>query len=298
MKRYMIAGQGLVALIAVGFGAPANAQTTCNARFADRSVLLEIPDVELGAPRVYEQRELVRVEPVDREGQTDCRLSVRVSFADASEVFPKAYLSGNGMPVLPAIDAGVGTVDSDIPVAQIGSRGGGAVQFAISIPTDWGLPAGTRSQQFRLTLLDRFGSPLDEATMVARVRIPRSVDLKIVGSRTGGSIGQINLGVIEAGRETRSTPFGMRVWSSSGYTVTLESENRGTLMHEEGIDRIDYDLSVNGFEAQLEGRNPVVVSARHTDGVGDYYPMEIVVRPQRPLAGEYQDRVTVSVTAQ
>ena len=106
----------------------------------------------------------------------------------------------------------------------------------------------------------------------------------------------MDLGVLDPKSVTTSAPFGIRVWSTSAYTVSFQSENNGRLMLESRASSIDYQLYMDGNRVSTNGA-VAGYEPDATDALGDFHSMIIRVEPFRARAGEYSDRVEVTVTA-
>ena len=88
----------------------------------------------------------------------------------------------------------------------------------------------------------------------------------------------------------------MRIWSTAGYRVSVSSENRGQLVHASNLDRLPYELDFDRRTVNLRGADSFFYP-QHTPSLGRLHPLRVVVQPVDARAGDYADRVTVTVTA-
>lgn len=236
------------------------------------------------------------------ESSPPCPATIRISRISTPDPdFPSYTLRAPGnqaIEVLPDESTG-GSSDSDIDIANAppGPQGRN-IPFHIAIATEWGLRAGTYVEKLQLSLFDDAGNITDRSTLTITIIIPAAVSIRIVGAvgRGGGGPARVDLGELSKTEETRSDPFGARIFSTAPHVVSFVSANLGNLLHENARDQIPYRLRFDGTLVNLAGANEFVYPF-HTPQAGVMRPLDITVPPVVAPAGRYSDRVTVSVTA-
>src|SRR3546814_7179648 len=112
--------------------------------------------------------------------------------------------------------------DSDVVIANAASGAQGRnVPFQIRVPTEWGLQAGTFTDELQLALIDQGGNIVDTSTFTFTILIPSAVSLRLVGAVVGGGgVGpaQVDLGSLSSSEEPRSDRF-----RSEEHTSELQS---------------------------------------------------------------------------
>lgn len=301
-----------ISLLAISGAANA---AVCQPEFVNGDISLVIDGVEIEAGGQAARDFQVRVQNAAGPhggppgmaggmGTQPCEARIRIArlIGSPDPEVPPYWLRapGNGrIEVLPNPASG-GTADSDVVVANAppGPQGR-AVPFQIGVPTEWGLRAGTYVEQLQLMLIDGAGNVADRSTLTLTIIIPPAVSLRLVGAVIGGEGGgpaQVDLGSLSSTQETRSQPFGARIFSTAPYAVRFSSVNLGNLLHEHGREQIPYRLYFDGALVNLEGANAFPY-LQHTPKAGVLRPLNIAVPPVVALAGRYSDRVTVTVTA-
>lgn len=233
-----------------------------------------------------------------------CQTTLRISQIAASlnPDFPYYSLQAFGnqrVEILPDPASG-GTANSDIIINNVLSDAQGqTVPIQISVPTEWGIKGGTFTEQLQLSLIGETGSIVDRTTLTTTIVIPSAVSMRLVGAVVGdGSAGpaRIDLGNLSSSSETRSDNFSALILSTTPYTVELNSNNQGNLLHDQGREKIPYRLYFDEQEVNLDGAFEIPYPTS-TPQSGDRRPMSIVVPPVVALAGRYSDRITMTVTA-
>jgi hypothetical protein len=269
----------------------------CGPRFmqSSQTVTLNATDVGVGA----EARENFQIR-VQNEGNGACSATLRFARQTTSAGDPSLrYLlvsGGQVVDVLPS-NVSVPSTRSDVSVPGLpGGTNGRAVPFRLTFPTEWGIASGTRREELLVTLVDEQGTAVDTMLLYFDIYVPPAVDLRIVGATGENAIAEIDLGDLESDRVNISDPFAVRVWSTSPYSVSFASEGNGALIHRDGLSRIVYSLRMDGAKVDLTGGTPRSVG--HATGpLGDAHPLSIEVQPFVAEAGDYADRVSVTVTA-
>lgn len=271
--------------------------SSCAPEFVDSSVTVSVSGIRVGAGERARENFGVRVR---NDGTGDCAAFLRIARRNSTELTDPVEFTfrseGRPLEVL-RLESTPGSTGSDLLVRGIPGAGRGRnVAFQLGFPTEWGIQSGVFSSEYVMTLHDRTGALLDTLDLSVTVDIPPSVALRIVGATGTGRVRRINLGTLDPAAANRSDPFGLRIWSTSPYRVEFVSENQGSLRHDQGRDTIPYILRMRGRDVDLRSANSREF-VRHTEALGDFHPLRIVVEPFFAEAGNYSDRVQVSVTA-
>jgi hypothetical protein len=271
------------------------AVAACTAKFASQSASMNVVGTNIGPGNVVTENLGVQI---GNGGGDPCTVQVRLSFLSSLGAgAPKYVLSYGGQPINPSSSETTATSGSDISL-NVGSGSGALLPLQLRVPTEWGLKAGSYTEALALTLLGPDGAELDQLDLTINIAIDPVASIRFVGATGSGSGStEIDLGSISALRGARSAPFGVRVWSTAGYSVSFVSTGGGKLVHTNKVDTIPYRMSMDGIPIVLTGPSSPLTYQQHTDGLGNYHPMEIVVEKGWALAGDYSDRLTVSVTA-
>lgn len=281
----------------LGIAPAAAAAAECAPRFmqSSQTVTLNATDVGVGA----EARENFQIR-VQNDGNGACSATLRFARQTTSAGDPSLryalFSSGQTIDVMPS-NVSVPSTRSDVSVPGLpGGANGRAVPFRLAFPTEWGIASGTRKEEILVTLLDAQGTTVDTMLLYFDIYIPPAVDLRIVGATGYNAVADVNLGELESDRVNVSDPFAIRVWSTSPYSVSFESEGSGALVHRDGLSRITYSLRMDGAKVDLTGGTPRSVG-RATGPLGDAHSLFIEVQPFVAEAGDYADRVSVTITA-
>ncbi|MBA3939744.1 MAG: hypothetical protein C0520_00880 [Sphingopyxis sp.] len=278
----------------LAFATPALADD-CRPEFVDTTETVNVSNVEVGLGEFSRENFNIRVRSV---GDGPCNARIRFTrLGGASAVDMPPYTLRSGSTILEILSEGAApTLDSDliVPNAPTGPQGR-AVPFQLTMPSEWGLKAGSFGEQIELTLIDLAGAEVDKLLLTVNVTIPEAVALRVVGATGSNDIARIHLGNLSSSAPTTSDPFGVRIWSTSGYRVALSSENKGQLVHEGNLDRFTYQMFFDGQAVNLTGGDSFVFP-EHTPSLGRIHPLRVQTGPVRARAGHYEDRVTVTVT--
>lgn len=277
-----------------GFATPALAGE-CRPEFVESTETVNLSSVEIGVGEFSRETFAVHVR---NAADGDCSATIRVRRIGAPLPETPRYTLQSGAMVFEILaDGAAPTAHSDLPVANApGDDNGAQVGFQLTLPTEWGLQAGFYGDQLELALLDPAGLEVDTLTLSLNIDIPRAVALRVVGATGDTSVARIHLGTLSSTAPTTSDPFGVRIWSTSGYRVSVSSENRGALVHGSNLDRLPYELDFDQRAVNLEGPDSFVFP-QHTPSLGRLHPLRVRVGPVNARAGDYADRVTVTVTA-
>lgn len=270
----------------------------CRVRFTQDSATIALLAANIGPGHQAFGEEIVSITAAaERDNSAPCRVDLRLSRLTSDPSFPNYRFTVLGRPLQPAISETVTGAQNEIIATIPSSRGGLSVNLQANAPADWGTRWGRYNEQLQLSLVGASGDILDRLALNLELQIPKAVDVMFVGATGTGRTKQIDLGVLSATEATRSQPFGLRVWSSSGYKVDIASENSGTLAHLQGMDAIPYRLEIDGSDMALTAGAAVFSKANHTSRTGDLYRLGVSVPARRSVAGDYQDRITVSVSS-
>jgi hypothetical protein len=279
---------------ALAIASPAVA-AECRPEFVETSQTVTLNSVEIGVGEF--SRETFDVH-VRNAGDGACSATIRLTSLGPHLPDSPRYQLRSGANLLEVLQTGAApTANSDliVPDVPIDDRGA-PVRFELTLPTEWGLKAGTYDERVELLLLDGGGNEVDRLIVALNITIPQAVALRLVGATGEGQIARIDLGPLSTTAATRSEPFGVRIWSTSGYRVGLVSQNRGLLMHEANLDSLEYTLEFDDRAVDLKAA-PNFVYPQFTPSLGRIHPMRVWVGPVTARAGRYADRVTVTVTA-
>jgi hypothetical protein len=267
----------------------------CRPEFVESTETVNFSSVEIGVGQFSRENFAVHVR---NTGDGDCSATIRVRRVGAPLPDAPRYTLQSGATVFEILAEGAApTAHSDLPVPNAPTDDRGAnVGFQLTLPTEWGLQSGFYGEQVELALLDPAGIEVDTLTLALNIDIPRSVALRVVGATGDTSVARIHLGTLSSTAPTTSDPFGVRIWSTSGYRVSVSSENRGQLVHASNLDRLPYELDFDQRKVNLEGADSFFYP-QHTPSLGRLHPLRVMVGPVNARAGDYADRVTVTVTA-
>jgi hypothetical protein len=268
----------------------------CRAEFVENSETVNIRNLEIGVGQFARRNFGIGVRAI---GGDDCSATIQIQRLDGiSVVGMPAYRLSSG-PTTLSITPQDATLSADnlfqVPVLP-STQQGYLVPFEITVPSEWGLKAGSFSEQLELRLLDKSGAKIDSLLLTVEINIPQTVELRFVGATGNNEIASIHIGTLSATKGARSDPFGIRVWSTSGYRVNLSSDNRGQLIHAQNLDEFPYELFFDNQRVNLGGGDEFVFPGP-TPSAGAVHLMRAEASPATVRAGDYADRITVSVTA-
>ncbi|MEE4209938.1 MAG: hypothetical protein V2I43_11785 [Parvularcula sp.] len=279
----------------LGLSAPVFA---CEPEFVQPAQTLSLTASEVGNRLRVEADEQIRIR---NTGGGECSAFLRIARLSTSDPDPSRTLSitsgGQIIDILPSdISAASSSSDLFIPGIPGGGIGSRVIPLRFAFPIEWGISSGVTSETLLVQLIDETGTAFDELVLTVNLTVLPTVEMRIVGATGSDRIARLDLGTLNPRIINRSDPFGVRVWSTSPYTVTFASNNVGNLAHETASDRIEYELRAAGRIVDLSGSSPGALG-RKTDALGDFHPLEILVPPFVAQAGQYSDRVTVTVSA-
>lgn len=271
----------------------------CVPEFIRTAQTVSINDITVGAGASANETFQLRMRNAGSES-SQCQATLRVarlSTSTSSGQIPYSLRArGRNLQILPN-ETFPGTAASDLIIQQLvqGSNGS-AFPIRLTVPSGWGLAEGRQVDDLIVFLLNRSGEVTDTLRLTIALNVPPSVEVRVVGATGRRAIASVNLGTLDPTKVNVSNPFGIRVWSTSPYTVSYKSENDGQLVHTNAASRIRYQLIMNGNRVSVMGL-PAAHVPDGTDRLGDFHPLRVRVRPFRATAGAYSDRVEVTVTA-
>lgn len=276
---------------------PVAAHAACEPVFPEGSTTVTLVPAPAFEQSQLEERFFVRV---SNNGDETCtlRLVVGRDIAASDARFPSFSLAGpNGN--IPVVEP-LGAVGSGIAsTISVGPGGQVSVPYDVYLDVGWGSEAGTYDQQlvFQLVEPETQGEIARQLTRLS-LEIPPMARVRFAGASGARGPVRIDMGELSPTAPTTSPPFAFRVLSTSAYRMELSSENRGALLRIGGSERIPYRLSVGNQTLNLGAAGDTINVGRHTGAEGDVHSVSIVVDPDPTRhAGNYSDRVTVTVTA-
>jgi len=291
--------RGALILAACAMPPSLNAQerSACDLRFAEDSLTVNLFATSVGHSQraIGDSNIRVRVAETGEQSGT-CRADLRLSRLNSDQRFPDYLFTIRGRAVRASIAETVGSAENQFLVTIPKKSTGQTFPLQIAAPTEWGIQSGQYVEQLQLSLVNDRGEVMDRLPLNLVLDIPKTVDVMFVGATGTGQTSTINLGDLSQTEETRSLPFGVKIWSTSNYAFGFSSENNGRLLHREGRDAIPYELRMDNRRVPLDdGAN--FSSSGQSERNGDIYRLRVAVPPRRSVAGRYQDRVTVTVSA-
>ena len=268
----------------------------CDFAFSERGITIPLLASDLGSGQSVAGSEEIEITATNARPSA-CVTTLRLSRITATQAFPNYVVTASNQPITPSANETIGGQGNEIRIALPASSLRNQVSLKAVASTDWGLVAGSSTEQLQLSLVGPGGDILDRIPLNLELEIPKTVDVMFVGDLGGGQTSNIDLGELSSEETVTSSPFGVRIWSSSGYRFGFTSQNAGKLVHRQGMDRIPYDLMVDGIPYSLESGAAELRREQASAPSGDNYGLTIRVPARRSVAGEYQDRLTVSVTA-
>lgn len=295
-KLHMIAFIGSILLTPEA----ASAQAGCDPEFVQSSQTVTLSGIDVSAGASASETFQIRVRNEGTAG-ANCPATLRFAKLRTSPLpgsVSYALQSGGQILEILSSENQPGTAASDFRIPQL-PRGtnGLSIPFRLTVPSGWGIAAGSQVEDLIVSLLDDTGAVVDTLLLSIALTVEPAIEVRVVGVTGQNSIARINLGILDPQSVNTSDPFGLRIWSTSPYTVSFRSENEGKLVHQSvSTATIDYQLLMNRQRVGLLGSAAEFVP-RGTDSLGDLHPMGVRVEPFRARAGNYSDRVEVTVTA-
>lgn len=277
----------------------ASAQSGCKAEFVQSSQTIAISDIAVNAGSSSSETFQIRVRN-DGDAGAQCPAVLRIARLSTSPslgtISYALQSGGRTLQILPS-ETLPGTAASDLSIPQLPQGTNGlSIPFQLTIPSGWGLASGSQVEDLIISLLDESGTVVDTQLLTISLNVLPAVEVRVVGVTGESAIASINLGILNPQATNVSDPFGVRIWSTSPYTVSFRSANDGKLTHASADSSIDYQLLMDRKPVSVFGAIATYV-ARGTDSLGNLHPMSVRIEPFRARAGDYSDRVEVTVTA-
>lgn len=275
--------------------APAAANETCAVRIKDVPGIVRIgydPFNDLPA------RESFEVALVN-DGDEACSVQVRLEVADGGDL---AFFTGGGRLPFRIFDARrLGLHVSGAPVAvDVSVPGNGVFRLPLRVELEAGrvLPPGSAEARLRVNLEGLPGREPDTEDFILVATIASRAQVSIGGdvSRSGGArFAVLDLGDLRAGASGQAH---LAVRANTSVQVTVRSENRGALAHEDlEAFKVPYSLVFDG--AVMNASEPLMRLSRRPGQTldGDRYSVTVQTAPTSTdmPAGRYSDILTISV---
>lgn len=288
-----------LAVAALGTSSPAFAQAECVPEFVQTGQTVTLSNITVGRGQVANKTFQVAIRNAG-DGNARCPARLRIARLSTSPTFGEFEYQikarGRDLRILPN-ESVPANASSDLEITQLpGLTQGLNVPFRVVVPSNWGLSSGSQVDDLIVSLIDRAGNTTDTLRLTVALNVPPAVEVRTVGATGRNAIASVDLGVLDPDQVNVSNPFGIRVWSTSPYTVTFQSMNDGRLVHSSAASSIAYQLFMNRNEVSTRGV-PAAYVPNGTDALGDLHRLRVQVRPFRARAGDYSDRVEVTVTA-
>lgn len=234
------------------------------------------------------------------DGDTVCelRLAVGRDIAASDAGFPDYRLVGpTGNVAINDVDTARTSARSAVNIV-IPTRGETAIPFDVRMALGWGFESGTYDQALEFFLLPRNGQgEIARQRTQLSLNIPAVARIRFAGAGGGRGAASVEMGTLSPNATSTSPPFAIRVLSTAGYQMALESENSGKLRRIGGPEVIPYRMTVSGRAMNLARGGDRISVASHTGSTGNVHPVAVVIDPDPTMhAGNYSDRVTVTVT--
>jgi hypothetical protein len=292
-----------LAIGALALPSHAAAQSDCAPEFVLAADGIQIPNIVVGdAQSVVEGRNIQVRNAAANDVDTGSSCSASIRFARFGTSINRAegpftiFAGGRALQIVPD-ESFPSSPATDFPIPSLGtSRNGISVPVEFVIPSGWGIDAGLRVEELVVLLVDDTGGVIDTLPLAITLNYAPSVELRLVGAMGSGGRQAVDLGILDQETRNESDPFGVRVFSSAPYTVTVFSENGGRLLHTDRQSDIAYRLLMDDRIISAN-RTPVANVSTGTSALGDLYRMLIQVDPFLAKAGDYSDRIEITVTA-
>jgi hypothetical protein len=137
---------------------------------------------------------------------------------------------------------------------------------------------------------------LDEITQAVTTKIDSAVKISFYGLADNNY--HLNLGELTTGKVVDLSPH-LYIKSTSGYSLSFDSINKGHLRHQNQLAKwdIDYQLTMNSSEIDLNQNSRQFYSNYSTGAGGDRMPLKIIVGDtEMKPGGKYTDEVHIYVT--
>lgn len=240
---------------------------------------------------------------VVNQGDAPCAARSRVDLR--GEAFGLARVEGGGRLDYALVEERAGvevTPRAGVSARRMGGRmlnlapgERGLLRFSLATGVNEVIAAGRYTQHAVVNLETEDGRSLAERPVALTVEIPRVAVMGLKGEfQRSGGMATIDLGELKEGaRPLRTTLY---VLSTSGYAVSVTSQNNGRLRQGNSGWYISYGLSLGGQSVDLGGGGRLEVASRGPRF--DDYPLALTIgETAGKRAGEYRDILTFTVAA-
>ncbi len=272
---------------------PASPLFACEAKLEPQSTSLNLaPAGGIGSDA--EDRLVLTLRNVG-PSNCDLRVAINQDAAFNNPEFPEIAAAGPNGPIVVSALSGQPAFDGSNGFSVILAAGASTdVEIRAATDVQWGDRSGVFNGFWTIALFDQSGAGfVDSFDANIAINIPDETSI-----RFAGDVRRLDLGTISRTQPTVSPPYSARILSTSPYRLTMTSANRGRMIRAGGGDFIEYEMNVDGQIVPLDGAGYAKEISSHTESTGDFYPISVRVQPDPSrLAGDYSDRVTLSVTA-
>ncbi len=307
MKRHALALSVVCALLGATPALAHNDADECSARLERPPQVTAVFADPLSLPTAVEPFTL-RLRDV-----SDSRCAFRISFEDESGRDGLRRQGGRArLDYRIALDAAGSTIifDSEQPNSAFHATGPFGLDGRVTLYLIVDLGSRGREGLYRETIRAKVLAggerrPVDEADIQFAARVPSHVQAFLSGTPSAdGGYALLDLQELTTGETAQAM---LRVFATGDFSVSFESEHEGRLAHEDDEDAyVPYEFSADGetvnLNAALQQRSRGGTS--HGNGHDeDRRSVEIPLSVRigdvtRAPAGEYRDRITITVTAQ
>ncbi len=200
---------------------------------------------------------------------------------------------------------------ADLPAAQddtvlrgtVNARQATTFQYYLMIPGHQATSPGTYRDRIEISVYSEFGGlPQLTATQSVDVvlTVTPEINLQILsggGPGSGPDIHSVDFGELQTGEQVK---LRMKINSNVAFEIIVSSENGGEFRHiAQPQASIPYTVRV-GNSTAADWRRPVSLAGLPTSGSRvSFLPLTIKVGPvEKSLAGEYRDRLLLTIRAQ
>ena len=173
------------------------------------------------------ERFLVRLR---NDGDTICelRLAVGRDIAASDPSFPKFELFGpNGAVAIGDADGARSSARSAVDIV-IPTGGETSIPYDVRMKLGWGFESGSYGQALEFFLLPRSGqAELGVQRTQLSLNIPAVARIRFAGAGNARGSASVEMGTLSPNAPSTSPPFAIRVLSTAGYQMDLQSENLG-----------------------------------------------------------------------
>ncbi len=171
-------------------------------------------------------------------------------------------------------------------------------RFQLRFPGKQFAPKGDYSALLEAQLMQNKSliNVLDEINQTATIKIDSAAKISFYG--LADNLYKLNLGELTTGKVIDLSP-NLYVKSTSGYSLSFDSTNKGHLRHQNQLAKwdINYQLTLNNIDIDLTQSSAQFYSSHSTSYNGDRMPLKIIVgNTEKKPGGRYTDEVHIYVT--